>query len=184
MIYKTAICKLSGPAKCDYCINGLLNAINICGGNQCIDEVKQCLNRTPAEIKEIDTATPSDKPDIKTKILQWLATGEKGISSEAIAFKMAGVVPGRSWSTHPYDPSDFKQCLKLVNFIPEIRSRLDEMRSISREWNAIIEHWKEIEECFMGEVAEWLTAEHSDKRAHKTYELMRKVYAGAVTQNP
>ena len=126
-----------------------------------------------------------NKCDTQTKILQWLATGEKGISSEAIAFKMAGVVPGnkRSWPTHPYDPSDFKRCLKLVNFIPEIRSRLDEMRSISREWNAIIEHWKEVEECFMGEVAEWLTDEHSNKRAHKTYILMRKVYADAVTQN-
>jgi hypothetical protein len=114
--------------------------------------------------------------DMKTKILHWLATGETGISSEAIAFKMAGIADKRTWSTHPGDPDDFKRCLKLVNRIPEIRQRLDEMRSLSTEWNALIEHWKEIEACFMSEVGEWLRDEYSYKGASKTFGLMRKIY--------
>jgi hypothetical protein len=117
--------------------------------------------------------------DIKTEILQWLVTGETGISSEAIAYQIAGIENWRKWHTHPSDPSDFKRCLKLVNLIPEIRSRLNELRSLSIEWNALVEHWKEVEDCFMSEVAEWLTVEYSQKRASKTFNLMDKIYAAA-----
>jgi len=114
--------------------------------------------------------------DIKTKILQWFATGERGISSEAIAYQMAGIKNGRKWNIHPSDPDDFKRCLKLVNLIPEIRLRLDEMRQVSAEWNALVENWKAVEDCFMGEVAEWLTDEYSPKGASKTYKLMDEIY--------
>lgn len=115
--------------------------------------------------------------DIKTEILQWLATGETGISSMALAFKIAGVEDSRKFNTHPHDPDDFKRCLKLIKHIPEIRSRLDEMRSLSPEWNALVEHWKEVEDCFMEEVSEWLTTSYSQKRAYRTHELMKKIYS-------
>jgi len=116
--------------------------------------------------------------DIKTKILQWLATGETGVSSRAIAFQMCGIEKENLFYTYPFDPDDFKRCLKLINLIPEIRPRLDEMRPISIEWDAIIEHWREVEDCFMGEVSEWLKNDYS-KKAHKTFELMRKIYYDA-----
>lgn len=114
--------------------------------------------------------------DLNRKILQWMATGKTGVSSEAIAYQMAGIENGRKWSTHPGDPDDFKRCLKLVNQIPEIRPRLDEMRSVSPHWNSLIDHWNELEKCFMEEVGEWLTNEYSHKRATKTYAMMEKIY--------
>jgi len=113
---------------------------------------------------------------MKDKILNWLATGETGISSKAIAFKMAGIENDCKWNTIPHDPDDFKRCLKLVNLIPEIRQRLDEMRSVSIKWNVLIENWKQVEDSFMDEVPEWLTNDFSQKRATKTYELMNKIY--------
>ena len=120
---------------------------------------------------------------MKDKILDWLANGETGISSKTIAYKMAGIKLDRMWLSHPSDPGDFKRCLKLVNLIPDIRPRLGEMRSVSKEWDALIEHWKEVEDCFMDEVAEWLTDEFSQKRATKTYDLMKKIYTAATNTN-
>ena len=116
---------------------------------------------------------------MKDKILNWLANGETGESSKAIAFKMAGVEKNYKWGSHPSDPGDFKRCLKLINLIPEIRPRLDEMRSVSVCWNALIEHWKEVEDCFMSEVAEWLTKDYSALWASKTFDLMEKIYKEA-----
>jgi hypothetical protein len=113
--------------------------------------------------------------ELKGKILQWM-TGETGVSSEAIAYQMAGIENGRKWHTHPGDPDDFKRCLKLVNQIPEIRPRLDEMRSVSPSWNSLIDHWQELEACFMEEVGEWLYKKYSLKSAPKTYAMMRKIY--------
>ncbi len=113
--------------------------------------------------------------ELNDKILQWFITGETGISSEAIACKMSGMNNDRTY-THPLDPDDFKRCLKLVNRIPEIRTRLDEMRSVSPYWNALIEHWKEVEDSFMSEVPEWLTGHEYHKKATQTYALMEKIY--------
>lgn len=121
--------------------------------------------------------------DIRCLLLRWFAWGETGISSEAIAYHMAGIENARKNNTHPSDPDDFKRCLKLVNAIPEIRLRLDEMRPLSAEWNALVENWKEVEDCFMSEVAEWLTVKYSPKRAAKTYKLMEKIYKEAIKCN-
>jgi len=140
-----------------------------------LEALERCLREWKAAAEQGESA-PTDAQH-KTEILQWLATGETGISSEAIAFQMAGIENRRKWHTHPIDPSDFKRCLKLINRIPEIRSRLDEMHPLSIEWNALVENWKEVEDCFMEEAAEWLTVEDSQKRANKTFDLMNKIYA-------
>jgi hypothetical protein len=115
---------------------------------------------------------------MEKKIIDWLANGETGISSKVIAFTMLGQNYSKPFS-HPHDPDDFKRCLKLVIAIPEIRPRLGELRSRSAYWAALIDHWDEVESTFMDEVAEWLHNGWSKKRAHRTYELMQKIYAEA-----
>lgn len=114
--------------------------------------------------------------DLNLKIINWIANGETGVSSEAIAFQMAGVDNHRKFSSHPCDPSDFKRCLKLVNEIPEIRVRLDEMRHKSKYWNALIDNWDKLEKCFLEEVGGWLVDKDIDKRATKTYNMMQEIY--------
>lgn len=114
------------------------------------------------------------KATFEQKIVNWLANGETGISSEAIAFMMLGIVPGRSMA--PCDPSDFKRCLKLIIEVPEIRPRLNEMKVLSKDWERLIDNWEEVERSFMEEVEEWLTNDFSQKRATKTYNLMKKIY--------
>ena len=117
---------------------------------------------------------------MEKKIINWLANGERGSSSEAIAFQMLGQKQNdsRGWC-HPHDPADFKRCLKLIFAVPEIRPRLHEMRQHSIYWNALIERWDEVERCFLREVGEWLSNEYSTKRANETYALMERIYKQA-----
>jgi hypothetical protein len=117
--------------------------------------------------------------DIRGRVLDWFANGETGVSSEAIAYKMVDIAGKLAARTHPRDPDDFKRCLKLLRRIPEIRPRLREMREVSPHWKALVDHWEKVEDSFMAEVGEWLTNEHSAKRASKTYKLMQEIYANA-----
>ena len=108
---------------------------------------------------------------IKDKILNWLANGETGISSEAMAFKMAGVNQ-KAWcgGTHPSDGDDFKRCMKLVNEVPEIRTRLEEMCSVSKCWKALIDNWESVEKCYV------------DHGYCDTTEMMRTIYRKATAE--
>ncbi|AGY47179.1 hypothetical protein CN1A_70 [Clavibacter phage CN1A] len=76
----------------------------------------------------------------------WLATGERGISSEAIVTQLSGVPIGRDYGfgTQPHDPSDFRRCELLLRMVPEARPHLERMRLVSPEWNALVEHWDTI----------------------------------------
>ena len=116
---------------------------------------------------------------IERKILEWLSNGETGVSSNTIAFKMVGLKYKYGYiGSHPGDPSDFKRCLKLINRIPEIRDRLSEMRDVSPEWSTLVDHWKEVENCFMSEVPGWLTGGNKGN-AMLTFNLMQKIYSEA-----
>lgn len=109
----------------------------------------------------------------KDQLLHWFATGNTGVSSKCIAKAMLGIeMPGfDKWT--PRDPSDFCRCLKLLRDVPEIGAYLTEvMTPISPEWAKILDHWDEIEECFMEEVPGWMEGKDSNKRASKTFSLM------------
>jgi len=69
--------------------------------------------------------------ELMFKALQWLATGDSGRSSETICFYLLGV--DYLYLTHPYDRADFGRCYRLLEFIPDFRLRLDELRAISPE---------------------------------------------------
>lgn len=117
------------------------------------------------------------KSDISAEAVNWLATGQRGISSNAIFQHLTGVPATRDgWLDHPHDPADFDRCLKLLRAVPELRERLPHMASLSRGWAALVAHWDEIERSHLDEVGlGWAKA----RSAPKTYDLMRKVIDGA-----
>ena len=112
---------------------------------------------------------------MEKKLLTWLLTGEVGVSSKAIATIMAGLPVDDKFGTTPSDPDDFKRCLKLVNSIPEIRTRLNEMAQVSERWGKLVARWDEIESQFMAEVPEWLEGKGFWNSAPKTYKLMKDI---------
>ncbi|OZE35657.1 MULTISPECIES: hypothetical protein [unclassified Rhodococcus (in: high G+C Gram-positive bacteria)] len=76
----------------------------------------------------------------------WLATGERGISSEKIASHLSGV-PITKWSqfdSHPHDPSDFRRCERLFRAVPLARLHMSAVGDISPVWRNLVDHWDEI----------------------------------------
>ena len=117
-------------------------------------------------------SAPAISNDTRNQILHWFATGNVGISSKCIASTMLGIEVAGFDAWTPSDPSDFCRCLKLIRCAPEIRQHLGVMRSVSSAWNTLVDHWDEIEACFMAEVPCWLDGKDSAKRATRTYDLM------------
>lgn len=86
---------------------------------------------------------------VDKRALQWVVSGDTGISSKAIWAHMQGIGPEKRWPwTWPSDPSDFGRCHRLLKFIPEWRDRIEEMGQYGPEWKALVEHWAELEAMF------------------------------------
>lgn len=89
-------------------------------------------------------------------LIQWLANGERGLSSNAIATKLSGVDCrwegyGKNTYPCPSDPSDFNRCMKLLNQVPEFRYRLFEMKEVSETWSKLVDNWDEFEKLYYKE---------------------------------
>jgi len=109
---------------------------------------------------------------MKDKILNWLANGETGSSSKAMAFCFAGV--DCDLNAHPYDPGDFNRCLLFLDAVAATRADMCLLRSLSCTWSRLVDRWDEIENCFLDEAGfNWCKA----KKAPKTYALIKSVIA-------
>ena len=106
---------------------------------------------------------------MKDKILRWFGTGKVGASSRAMAL---AAVEMPNDGSHPLDPADFNRCLLLLEAVPEIRQRMDRVAAISKTWAKLVDHWAEVEKCFLDEVGlDW----SNGQRATRTYNLMKDI---------
>lgn len=106
----------------------------------------------------------------QTTILDWYATGEKGISSET----MASCAIGRKYHRpcHPLDPSDLNRCIKLVDTAPEVKLAFPDIAKLSPEWKTVIDHWDELREMFIAEVGyDWSRCSSAEKTYYRMKEL-------------
>jgi hypothetical protein len=88
----------------------------------------------------------------------WLAYGERGISSEAIVTRLTGIGVGHyDNGDHPLDMGDFKRCELLLREVSEARERFNEMRDVSPQWDALVEHWQEIVNLAQSQDPEFFT---------------------------
>jgi hypothetical protein len=110
---------------------------------------------------------------MEREILEWLANGNTGVSSKAMAFAAVGIANNGSFGNcAPSDPSDFNRCLKLVHHVPEINNHFDKIAKLSDKWAILISKWKIVEKSFLDEVGfDWCKAD----RAPLTYKLMRDI---------
>lgn len=85
----------------------------------------------------------------------WISNGERGLSSEAIVYRLTGAsLSGRAWSgkDHPADPSDFRRCEMLLRQVPLARLLFPAMRDVSPVWARFVGDWDDLvtlaeEEC-------------------------------------
>ena len=106
------------------------------------------------------------------RLTMWLALGERGLSSEAIALTTLGEHPTGYRASWPYDPSDLRRCLLLLEEAPETREKgLLVLAKRCPRWGALVNIWDRLSETLRSEIGESLPPEGS---APKTYALMRE----------
>lgn len=88
------------------------------------------------------------KMEISEKLLKWIANGERGLSSETIVAKLAGIDLTQGRGSEPYDPSDFRRCLLLLEAVSELNPEMWRMKKVSEYWRLLIENWDELEKMY------------------------------------
>jgi hypothetical protein len=115
-------------------------------------------------------------------LVEWLAGGERGISSNTMVTHLFGInaLGDWPWPSHPHDPADLRRCRLLIQQVPEVGRELPRMATCSAEWAALVAHWDEL--CAL------LDKELRDPRrsAPLTYRRMRELIesATAATMTP
>lgn len=119
------------------------------------------------------------KPLPRSALGSWLAFGEKGISSKAMASVLTGEPADRSWgSDHPRDPADFRRCELLLRSAPGAREALPRMAAHSAEWARLVAAWDEIHTAITADVPNYLDR-NARGSAPRGYQLMKRVIEGA-----
>ncbi|WP_157639686.1 hypothetical protein [Burkholderia ubonensis] len=114
----------------------------------------------------------------QTAVVEWLANGETGLSSKAMAFFLGFDIKRKEdGKAHPHDPADFNRCLGLLRKAPGLRKKLPAMAKLSKEWKRLVAAWDQIEAVFVKEVGpDW--SKNRSVRATETYDLMKEVLEG------
>lgn len=105
------------------------------------------------------------------KIIEWLANGDTGLSSETMAFMALGVK--KNHSHHPHDTSDLNRCLLLLEAEPMVRLSFPKLRELSPQWAALIDNWDELERMFLDEAG--LVRDPFLLHTPKTHDYMCKL---------
>lgn len=83
---------------------------------------------------------------IVEKATWWLANGETGSSSKTMYNCLIG---NKKFEIHhPYDPDDFKRCYKLLNAVPEWKTKLHKLQCLSPQWNNLVNNWDKLTEMY------------------------------------
>lgn len=108
--------------------------------------------------------------DIPASAVEWLRSGERGLSSEAIFLHLTGLDVGEEGDRRPYplDPADLRRCVLLLDAVPEFAARLDEMRTASTTWSRLVDVWPELVAMLREEMA-------AGDKAPRTYDRIQEV---------
>lgn len=105
----------------------------------------------------------------------WLATGERGLSSEAMFSRFTGICVNTR-GDYPHDPGDFRRCERLLREVPIFRLQLSEMKDVSAEWSILVDHWDELVALAESEVPGCFGAQVDRRaRAPLTYARMNEL---------
>jgi len=112
--------------------------------------------------------------DIRNNLITWLASGERGISSDTIVQHLTGITClKRPWhASHPHDPDDLTRCRMLLEQVPELAAEFPRMKDASPSWHALVTHWQELCDMMDAEAPQW---RDRNGRCPKTYARMSEL---------
>lgn len=111
-------------------------------------------------------------PELSQAAVRWLASGERGVSSNTIFQWLTGIDALRGERMgHPYDPTDFRRCRLLLEQVPELQPHFYRMREVSQQWSNLVDQWGAICATMDEEVPDWRDGRGGI--AKKTYDLIQ-----------
>ena len=111
-------------------------------------------------------------PELSRAAVRWLASGERGVSSNTIFQWLTGIDALKGGRMgHPYDPADFRRCRLLLEQVPELQPHFYRMREVSQQWSNLVDQWAAICATMDEELPDW--REGPGGIAKKTYDLIK-----------
>jgi hypothetical protein len=86
-------------------------------------------------------ANPIVKASEGMGLTAWLASDDTGLSSLYMASKLTGMFEAKY--AYPRDPADFGRCLRLIEAVPELESKISDMSQHGKEWAVVAARWHE-----------------------------------------
>jgi hypothetical protein len=118
-------------------------------------------------------AVKASNNGLSQEAARWLAGGHRGTSSNAIFTHITGIdATGFGGFDHPHDPADFKRCRLLLEQVPELAPRLQEMKSVSPAWARLVDAWETICATMDTECPDWRGA--ASRSAPQTYSIIKQ----------
>lgn len=113
--------------------------------------------------------------NLSDEMVRWLASGERGVSSNTIFTHLTAVNAMGRWPhmSHPLDPDDLTRCVKLLEMCPELRIAFPQMVDLSPQWAALVSCWDELVSILDREVQGWRSGKRGS--APKTYAKMKEL---------
>jgi hypothetical protein len=113
-----------------------------------------------------DRSRRNEGGTIEQRANDWLLNGETGLSSETICRFMLG--KHNADPSHPYDPSDLRRCILLLDRIPEWQPRMAEMQAVPG-WERLALEWERVVSLLREECPDFKGS------APKTYDLIKQL---------
>lgn len=101
------------------------------------------------------------------RIIEWLCSGETGLSSKTMVCIHTGNEMDRGWGFHaPSDVADFRRCWLLVQAVPEVKNSFPLIAKLCPAFKGVIENWDKISAAY--------ERERGKGCCPKTYQLLKE----------
>lgn len=103
---------------------------------------------------------PAPLVPISLRAVEWLAHGDRGLSSETIFTHLTGIDAVGSCNRrprwHPTDAGDLGRCRRLLeDDVPELRPAFTRMGEVSAVWKRLVKHWDALCALMDREAPDW-----------------------------
>lgn len=145
----------------------MAGAVIAVGSEKALSDLKKRLQPGAEAIEK------AKNPHVSAAACLWLASGERGTSSETMFTVMTGIDALKGWrKDHPYDPDDFRRCRLLLEQVPELAPMLPKMAGVSPQWTELVRIWDELCTTMDEEAPDWRDGRNWS--CPKTYNLIKK----------
>lgn len=147
----------------------MANATFVIGSPDALSKLKELLE--PAALAQ--QTEEHQGSSLSQAAVRWLASGERGASSNTLFSVLTGVSADNGHTAYPYDPSDLARCRLLLEACPELLPNLPMTRSVCPEWSALVDRWEELCAMMDQETPQW---REKIGRAKQTYQTMKAIF--------